>query len=144
MLFRTALGWCLSLALVQAAPASDNKARADDSVTIPTIEHSSEEAFASVGPDGVFRSWAYNGTVLDAARLSNAQVNAWIGLAQGSHLEAWRQDQINTIGSSDGTNVSDNELFNPPAAIIPTAQLEAALNAGTTKPLISTIDNSKC
>lgn len=81
--------------------------------------------FASVDPDGVYRAYLWDGTVVDAARLTSDQVQIWID-ARAPHLsEADATKERHLFTGIDGQNVPDDQLLAPSEDVQPKAQLEA-------------------
>lgn len=80
--------------------------------------------FASVDPDGVYRAYLADGTIVDAARLTSDQVQIFID-ARAPHLseaDATKERQLYT--GVDGQNVPDDQLLAPPEDVQPKEQLE--------------------
>jgi len=81
--------------------------------------------FASVDPDGVYRAYLADGTVVDAARLTSDQIQTWID-ARAPHLsesDAAKERQLYT--GVDGQNVAETQLLGPAEELKPKTQLEA-------------------
>ncbi|KAM0718423.1 hypothetical protein Q7P37_005493 [Cladosporium fusiforme] len=80
--------------------------------------------FASVDPDGVYRAYLADGTVVDAARLTSDQVQTWIDARAPllSEADATKERQLYT--GIDGQNVSDDQLLAPAEDLQPKTQLK--------------------
>jgi hypothetical protein len=81
--------------------------------------------FASVDPDGVYRAYLADGTIVDAARLTAEQVQTWID-ARAPHLseeDAAKERELYT--GVDGQNVAEAQLLAPAEELQPKTQLEA-------------------
>lgn len=87
--------------------------------------------FASVDPDGVYRAYLADGTIVDAARLTVDQIQSWI-VARAPHLsedEAAKERQLYT--GVDGQNVAEAQLLAPSEELQPKAQLESFAREST-------------
>ena len=76
-------------------------------------------------PDGVYRAYLADGTIIDAARLTAEQVEIWLD-ARAPHLsgaDVAKERQLYT--GVDGQNVPDDQLLAPAEVLQPKAQLEA-------------------
>jgi hypothetical protein len=81
--------------------------------------------FASADPDGVYRAYLADGTIIDAARLTSDQVQTWVD-ARAPHLsegDAAKERQLYT--GVDGQDVPEAQLLAPPQELLPKSQLEA-------------------
>lgn len=81
--------------------------------------------FAFADPDGVYRAYLADGTVIDAARLTPDQVQTWID-ARAPRLsasDAAKERQLYT--GVDDRNVPEAQLLAPPEELQPKSQLEA-------------------
>lgn len=96
------------------------------------IDADDYHSFVILDTDGVLRSWAANGTVLDAARLDKAQVAKYISMRKGFVPPERTGWELATFAGVDGLGVSDEQLFDPPLEVWPMQQLkEAAAEAET-------------
>ena len=80
--------------------------------------------FAHVDPDGVYRAYLADGTIVDAARLTSEQVQTFVN-ARAPHLseeDAAKERQL--YAGVDGQNVPDAQLLNPAEELKPTKYLE--------------------
>jgi len=96
--------------------------------------------FAFADPDGVYRAYLADGTVVDAARLTADQIQTWVD-ARAPHLsedDATKERQLYT--GVDGQNVPEAQLLAPPEELQPKAQLESftkdAISARDVGPLL--------
>jgi hypothetical protein len=81
--------------------------------------------FASADPDGVYRAYLANGTIIDAARLTSEQVQTWVN-ARAPYLsaeEAMKERELYT--GVNGQDVAEAQLLAPAEALQPKKQLEA-------------------
>jgi hypothetical protein len=88
--------------------------------------------FASVDPDGVYRAYLADGTIVDAARLTSDQVQTWVDV-RAPHLsesDAAKERELYT--GVDGQNVAEAQLLAPAEALQPKKQLEAFAARGST------------
>lgn len=79
--------------------------------------------FAHVDPDGVYRAYLADGTIVDAARLTSEQFQTFVN-ARAPHLseeDAAKERQL--YAGVDGQNVPDVQLLNPPQELEPKKQL---------------------
>ena len=96
--------------------------------------------FAFADPDGVYRAYLADGTVIDAARLTAEQIQTWVD-ARAPHLsedDAAKERQLYT--GVDGQSVPEAQLLAPPEELQPKAQLESftkdAISARDVGPLL--------
>jgi hypothetical protein len=82
--------------------------------------------FMNVDIDGVYRSYEATGTVLDAARLSKAQINIWLAAIK-EHSVADFDKMQQLYANVDGLIVPDSQLMSPPEAVKPTEKLATFL-----------------
>ncbi len=75
--------------------------------------------------DGVYRSYQANGTVVDAARLSKAQINTWLALAEGHLSDTQFAEKQALFDDVDGMTVPEDQLIEPPELVKPTDLLAA-------------------
>ncbi|KAK8085562.1 hypothetical protein PG997_006833 [Apiospora hydei] len=88
--------------------------------------------FASVDPDGIYRSYHANGTVVDAARLTRAQLETYFAALErfaGAERTEAERPHFATVGDTDA--VPEELLLNPPPEVLPTAKLAAKLEQVT-------------
>lgn len=80
--------------------------------------------FTHVDPDGVYRAYLADGTIVDAARLTSEQVQTFVD-ARAPHLseeDAARERQLYVV--VDGQDVPEAQLLNPAEELKPTKYLE--------------------
>lgn len=98
--------------------------------------------FEFVDPDGVYRTYIANGTVIDAARLTAAQIQTWID-ARAPHLsEAEAAKERETLAGIDSQSVSDAQLLAPaedhkPKALLESFAAEVGISARDEGPLVA-------
>jgi hypothetical protein len=82
------------------------------------------DGFAMVDPDGVYRAYLADGTIVDAARLTSEQVQTFVDARAPfqSEEEAAKERQLYT--GVDGQNVPEAQLFDPADELRPKALLE--------------------
>lgn len=80
--------------------------------------------FLNVDIDGVYRSYEATGTVLDAARLSKAQINIWLAAIK-EHSVADFEAMQQLYANVDGMAVPESQLMSPPENVKPTEKLAA-------------------
>ncbi|OJD10679.1 hypothetical protein AJ78_08381 [Emergomyces pasteurianus Ep9510] len=112
---------CFSLALLGAVTVQGavvNVDRRTQSVTevIRSLKRDPEGGFKHVGDDGIARSYAPDGTVIDAVRLTNEQLMEAAGHQQDpedkKHLEEiWE--------GVNGFDVPEQQLLNPHKSLLP-------------------------
>ncbi|OIW34635.1 hypothetical protein CONLIGDRAFT_688530 [Coniochaeta ligniaria NRRL 30616] len=78
--------------------------------------------FLNVDIDGVYRSYEATGTVLDAARLSKAQINIWLAAIK-EHSVADFEKMQQLYANVDALTVPDYQLMSPPEDVKPTEKL---------------------
>jgi hypothetical protein len=80
--------------------------------------------FAMVDPDGVYRAYLADGTIVDAVRLTADEVQTFVDARAPfmSEEEAAKERQLYT--GVDGQNVPEALLFNPADELRPKALLE--------------------
>jgi hypothetical protein len=80
--------------------------------------------FAMVDPDGVYRAYLEDGTIVDAARLTSEQVQTFVDARAPSLSEedANRERQVYT--GVDGQDVPEDQLLDPAEELKPEALLE--------------------
>ncbi|KAK0274597.1 hypothetical protein LTR91_004854 [Friedmanniomyces endolithicus] len=98
----------LAEAAAEAPAPADDAIVADNGILIDPL------GFIHVAKDGVERSYAENGTVIDYRRLSNDQLTR-----MAATLSTVMQDVWKDVDGNDVT--SDSQIFNPPPALRPTA-----------------------
>ena len=80
--------------------------------------------FHHLGTDGVVRVWHFdNWEVIDAVRLSPAQIKEWL------ERKPFDQAKEDTWRGVDGRGVSEEYLFNPPQEIMPMRPSQEVINA---------------
>ena len=80
--------------------------------------------FAFADPDGVYRAYLADGTVVDAARLTPEQIQTWVD-ARAPHLpESDAAEERLLYTGVDGQNVPEAQLLAPPEELMPKTQLE--------------------
>ncbi|KAK6388336.1 hypothetical protein LTR65_008014 [Meristemomyces frigidus] len=70
------------------------------------------DGYSNVGDDGVARSHAANGTVIDFRRLSNSQLNSYAKSLPPS-LQQYQEEYVEQFANVSGLDVADNQLWNP-------------------------------
>jgi hypothetical protein len=89
--------------------------------------------FASVDPDGVYRAYLTDSTIVDAARLTSDQVQTWI------HVWAPLLSDVDTAKERehytgvDGQDVAEAQLLAPAEELQSKAQLEASAQQMSTR-----------
>ena len=81
--------------------------------------------FAFADPDGVYRAYLADGTVVDAARLTPDQIQTWVD-ARAPHLsesDAAKERELYT--GVDGLDVPEAQLLAPPEELLLKTQLES-------------------
>lgn len=78
----------------------------------------------NVDIDGVYRSYEATGTVLDAARLSKAQIGIWLAAIK-EHSVADFEEMQKLYANVDGLTVPESQLMSPPEDVKPTEKLAA-------------------
>ncbi|KAM0704339.1 hypothetical protein Q7P35_008573 [Cladosporium inversicolor] len=85
----------------------------------------SRPGFASLDPDGVYRAYLADGTIVDAARLTSDQIQTWVD-ARAPLLTADDAAKESLLYAGvDGQNVPEAQLLAPAEELKPTTQLEA-------------------
>ncbi|KAK5692280.1 hypothetical protein LTR17_025409 [Elasticomyces elasticus] len=82
---------------------------------------------ANLDPDGVYRLYLANGTVIDAARLTVAQIQTWVDVRAPFLTEADAKAERTIYASSNSEAVSDAQLLTPTEDLKPKSQLERLL-----------------
>jgi hypothetical protein len=88
--------------------------------------------FASVDRDGVYRSYHVDGHVLDAARLSRAQLNTYLDALEGA-VTAGEYDEVQLaadrvhFSTVNSAAVPEDQLLHPSIDVVPTAKLAHGL-----------------
>lgn len=80
--------------------------------------------FAFADPDGVYRAYLADGTVVDAAHLTPDQIQTWVN-ARAPHLpesDAAKERLLYT--GVDGQTIPEAQLLAPPEELMPKTQLE--------------------
>lgn len=96
--------------------------------TIPVLTKIDTWGFVNLDLDGVLRSWASNGTVLDAAPLDPDQIAEFIKMREGV-VEAQRTiDEKLIFADINGLDVPATEFLGPPQNIIPVDEIVNAEN----------------
>ena len=75
--------------------------------------------FWNVDVDGVYRSYHSNGTVLDAARLTEDQINTYLSAINGVLSETEFAEKQALFAGVSGLTVPEAQLLNPPEAVKP-------------------------
>lgn len=83
--------------------------------------------FASVDPDGVYRAYLADGTIVDAARLTADQVQTWVDARAPLLTEDDAAKESQLYAGVDGQNVPEAQLLAPAAK----TQLEASVQDST-------------
>jgi len=80
--------------------------------------------FASVDPDGVYRAYLGDGTIVDAARLTSEEVQTWIDARAPllSAEDAAKERELYT--GVDGQSVPEAQLLAPAEELRPKKQLD--------------------
>ncbi|KAK0333558.1 hypothetical protein LTR02_016492 [Friedmanniomyces endolithicus] len=98
----------LTVALAEAPVPADDAIFSNNGILIDPL------GFIHVANDGVERSYAENGTVIDYRRLSNDQLTRMAATLPTEMMDVWK--------GVDGNDVtSESQIFNPPPALRPTA-----------------------
>ncbi|KAK7932157.1 hypothetical protein PG985_002869 [Apiospora marii] len=102
----------------------------DPNAQLPELvraEHNN--GFASIDPDGIYRSYHVNGTVVDAARLTQAQLDTYLAaLEQVSGAERAGAERVHFNAVLAATAVPEERLLHPLPEVVPTAKLAAKLD----------------
>jgi len=82
--------------------------------------------FINLDLDGVLRSWAVNGTILEALPLDSDQITAFIDMREGI-VEAQRTSNERIVFKDiSGFDVPTAQLLNPPEDVRPGEEIEKA------------------
>ncbi|KAK5704362.1 hypothetical protein LTR97_003380 [Elasticomyces elasticus] len=79
---------------------------------------------ANLDPDGVYRLYLANGTVVDAARVTLAQIQTWVDVRAPYLSEADANAERVIYASSNPEAVPDAQLLTPSEDLKPKSQLE--------------------
>ncbi|KAK5674380.1 hypothetical protein LTS10_012964 [Elasticomyces elasticus] len=79
---------------------------------------------ANLDPDGVYHLYLADGTVVDAARLTLAQIQTWVDVRAPFLTEADANAERTIYASSNSEAVSDVQLLTPSEDLKPKSQLE--------------------
>ncbi|KAK5692192.1 hypothetical protein LTR17_025483 [Elasticomyces elasticus] len=82
--------------------------------------------------DGVYRLYLANGTVVDAARLTLAQIQTWVDVRAPFLTEADANAERTIYASSDFEAVSDAQLLTPSEDLKPKSRLERLMQTEIT------------
>ncbi|EME80567.1 uncharacterized protein MYCFIDRAFT_31967, partial [Pseudocercospora fijiensis CIRAD86] len=77
------------------------------------------DGFTHIADDGVIRSWAANGTVIDAVRLTNSQLLEQISNVP-AHLKPFVPHLKKVYAHVDGHDVPESQLYHPTRINTPT------------------------
>lgn len=96
--------------------------------------------FAYADPDGVYRAYLGDGTIVDAARLTSDQVQTWIDARAPQLSKADAAEERELYTGVDGQNVPDDQLLAPAEELRPKKQLDLwaqdAISARDVGPLV--------
>ncbi|KAK4888743.1 hypothetical protein LTR27_012390 [Elasticomyces elasticus] len=79
---------------------------------------------ANLDPDGVYRLYLADGKVVDAARLTAAQIQTWVDVRAPFLSKADANAERTLYASSNSEAVSDAQLLTPSEDLKPKGQLE--------------------
>lgn len=82
------------------------------------------DGFAMVDPDGVYRAYLADGTIVDAARLTADEVQTFVDARAPSQSEEEAAKERQLYAGVDGQNVPEAQLFDPADELRPKALLE--------------------
>lgn len=95
--------------------------------SFPMLSIKPEDDLAFMNPDydGVYRAYLVDGTVIDAARLSNVQIETYLSVMEdsGELSEERVAAERAAFASTDNAAVPEIELLNPPESVKPLAKL---------------------
>ncbi len=97
--------------------------------------------FINLDRDGVLRSWSDNGTVLDAAKLTQPQIDSYFNLQAASVDPKWLDREKKLLaGAGTGDAALDTEsLYHPAESIWPLTRLKMISGVGNTTPVNSVL-----
>ncbi|KAK4500639.1 hypothetical protein PRZ48_008828 [Zasmidium cellare] len=80
---------------------------------LPASYKYDQDGFVHMADDGVLRSYAANGTIIDALPFNNAQIKRMIAVAPG-HIAPMRDHLLSVYDTVDGHDVHPDHHLNPP------------------------------
>ncbi|KAK8131223.1 hypothetical protein PG984_007661 [Apiospora sp. TS-2023a] len=97
----------------------------DPNAQLPALvraEHNN--GFASIDPDGIYRSYHVNGTVVDAARLTRAQIDTYLAAVEDfAGAERAGAERVHFDAVLAAAAMPEEQLLHPPNEVVPTAKL---------------------
>ncbi|KAF2160008.1 hypothetical protein M409DRAFT_29618 [Zasmidium cellare ATCC 36951] len=102
----------------EAPETSSSSPPTDDHVhTLPTSYKLDPQGFVHMADDGVLRSYAANGSILDALPFSNTQIKRMIDDSP-AHTAPMREHLLSTFDSISGHVVHPDHHLNPPREVL--------------------------
>ncbi|EGP88044.1 uncharacterized protein MYCGRDRAFT_92696 [Zymoseptoria tritici IPO323] len=81
--------------------------------------------FAFVDPDGIYRAYLADGSVVDAARLTPEQLQHWLDVRAPLLSASDAENERTTYATANPQDVPEEQLLHPPDEIKPHAQIES-------------------
>lgn len=99
---------------------------ASTSDTLPQVHKFDPWGFISLDKDGILRSWAINGTVLDAIPYDSEEIATFINMREGLVDPQQTINDKASFANVNGYDVPASQYYDPPTSVQPTDQLVAA------------------
>lgn len=94
--------------------------------TLPGLNRHDPWGFVNLDKDGILRSWAINGTVLDAVPYDPEEIATYLDMREGIVDPKWIIDNKASLATVNGYDVPASQYYDPPTSVRPTDQLVAA------------------
>jgi len=94
--------------------------------TLPQINKYDPWGFVNLDKDGILRSWAINGTVLDAIPYDPEEIATFINMREGLVDPQKTINDKASFAKVNGYDVPASQYYDPPTSVQPTDQLVAA------------------
>ncbi|KAK8053198.1 hypothetical protein PG996_012499 [Apiospora saccharicola] len=92
------------------------------------VRAENNNGFGSIDPDGIYRSYHVNGTVVDAARLTRAQIDTYLAAVEDfAGAERAGAERVHFDAVLAAAAVPEEQLLHPPPEVVPTDELAAKL-----------------